>query len=176
VNVTSRDTKPVFAVPRATAACGRTIETREVVPVPRYMVVANQTLGGEPLVTAIRELARAGQCTFHLVVPISPPRDHVWTEGEARAEATERLDAALDRLRVLGVEADGNVGDESPMLAIEDAVREDGPFDAIVLSTLPPRLSRWLKLDLPHRVESAFGVRVIHVVGEPESTGTPRVS
>ena len=132
----------------------------------RYLVVANQTLASEPLVAAIRELNRAGPCAFHLVVPITPPRDHVWTEGEARAVATERLEAAVERLSALGVEADGEVGDVSPMLAIEDAIREGGPFEAIVLSTLPPGMSRWLKLDLPHRVESAFGLRVTHVVGE----------
>ena len=132
----------------------------------RYLVVANQTLASEPLVAAIRELNRAGPCAFHLVVPITPPRDHVWTEGEARAVAAERLEAAVERLSALGVEADGEVGDVSPMLAIEDAIREGGPFEAIVLSTLPPGMSRWLKLDLPHRVESAFGLRVTHVVGE----------
>jgi hypothetical protein len=141
--------------------------------VPRYMVVANQTLGSEPLFNQIRELARAGPSSFHLVVPITPPKDHVWTEGEARALAAERLDAALGRLGALGIEADGAVGDESPMLAIEDAIREeDGPFEAIVLSTLPRGLSRWLKLDLPHRVESAFGLRVLHVVAQAEDVGS----
>lgn len=140
----------------------------------RYLVVANQTLGGEPLVARIRELAREGPSAFHVVVPASPPRDHVWTEGEARAVAQTRLDGALKRLAELGVEVDGEVGDESPMLAIEDAIRDGGPFEAIVLSTLPPRLSRWLKVDLVHRVESAFGQRVIHVVGEPDDVGASR--
>jgi hypothetical protein len=144
--------------------------------VPRYMVVANQTLGGEPLLTAIRQLDRAGWCSFHLVVPMTPPRDHVWTEGEARAVAQERLDAALERFTALGIDAEGEVGDESPMLAIEDAMRDKEPFDAIVLSTFPPKLSRWLRLDLPHRAESAFGLRVIHVIGEPESARARRAS
>jgi hypothetical protein len=144
----------------------------EVVPVHRYLVVANQTLGGEPLVAKIRELAREGPSAFHVVVPATPPRDHVWTEGEVRAVAQTRLDGALERLTELGVEVDGEVGDESPMLAIEDAIRDGAQFEAIVLSTLPPRLSRWLKVDLVRRVESAFGVRVIHVVGEAEQAGT----
>ena len=137
----------------------------------RYLVVANQTLGGEPLLGRIRELARAGASAFHVLVPATPPRDHAWTEGEASAVATERLEAALRRFARLGVEADGEVGDANPMLAIEDAIRDHGPFEAIVLSTLPPGISRWLKLDLPHRVESGFGMRVIHVIGEPEATG-----
>ena len=145
-----------------------------MVLVHRYLVVANQTLGGEPLFARIRELARAAPSAFHVVVPATPPKDHVWTEGEAGAIAQSRLDSALARMAALGLEADGEVGDGSPMLAIEDAIREQGPFEAIVLSTLPPRLSRWLRLDLPRRVESAFALRVIHVVGDPDHVGVAR--
>jgi hypothetical protein len=133
----------------------------------RYLVVANQTLGGEPLLARIRELARRGPCRFHIVVPATPPRDHPWTEGEARAIARSRLDAEMARMKGLGVDVDGEVGDGNPMLAIEDAIRDRGPFDEIVLSTLPPGISRWLKLDLPHRAES-FGLPVTHVIGEAE--------
>jgi len=142
--------------------------------VHRYLVVANQTLGGEPLFARIRELARAAPSAFHVVVPATPPRDHVWTEDEAVKTAASRLDSALARMAGLGLDADGEVGDGSPMLAVEDAIREQGPFEAIVLSTLPPGLSRWLRLDLPHRVESAFGLRVIHVIGEPDYVGARR--
>ena len=143
-----------------------------MVPLRRYLVVANQTLAGEPLVSRIRELARQGPCRFHLVVPATPPRDHVWTEGEARATAKARLDTALSRLADLDAEVDGEVGDGNPMLAIEDALRDRGPFDEILLSTLPPGLSKWLRVDLPHRVRSSFGLLVTHVVGEPEKAGT----
>jgi hypothetical protein len=140
----------------------------------RYLVVANQTLGGEPLFAKIRELARAAPSAFYVVVPATPPKDHVWTEDEAEAIATSRLNSALERMAALGLEADGVVGDGSPILAIEDAIREEGPFEAIVLSTLPPRLSRWLKLDLPHRVESSFALRVIHVIGDPGHASAAR--
>jgi hypothetical protein len=142
--------------------------------VHRYLVVANQTLGGEPLFGTIRELARAGPSAFYVVVPATPPKDHVWTEDEAVTIAASRLRSALERMAALGLEADGQVGDGSPILAIEDAIREQGPFEAMVLSTLPPRLSRWLRLDLPHRVESAFALRVIHVVGDPDHVGGAR--
>lgn len=145
-----------------------------MVLVHRYLVVANQTLGGELLLAKIRELARAGPSAFHVVVPATPPSDHVWTEEEAAKLATSRLDSALERMARLGLEADGEVGDGSPVLAIEDAIRDRGPFEAIVLSTLPPGLSRWLRLDLPHRVESAFGLRVIHVIGDPDHAGVAR--
>lgn len=134
----------------------------------RYLVVANQTLGGEALVARIRDLARRGPCEFRLVVPASPPRDHMWTEGEARATARKSLDAALARFAGMGVAVEGEVGDGDPMLAIGDVLRDHGPFDEIIVSTLPRSLSRWLKIDLPHRAEAAFGLPVTHVVGEPE--------
>ena len=38
----------------------------------RYLVVANQTLGGEELWAAIRERMAGGECHFHLVVPATP--------------------------------------------------------------------------------------------------------
>jgi hypothetical protein len=53
------------------------------------------------------------------------------------------------------------------VLAIRDALRGH-VFDGIILSTLPPGVSRWLKLDLPHRVERDFGVPVTHVVADAE--------
>jgi hypothetical protein len=139
-----------------------------------YLVVANQTLAGEPLVSRIRELARAGPCAFFLVVPATPPSDHPWTEGEARAAAGARLDEARMRLSGLSVEVDGEVGDGNPMLAIGDAIRDRGPSDELILSTLPPGLSKWLKLDLPHRVAASFAIPKTHVVGEPPHVGASR--
>jgi hypothetical protein len=133
----------------------------------RYLVVANQTLAGEPLVSRMRELSRAGPCAFFLVVPATPPRDHTWTEGEVRATARTRLDEALMQLSGMQVKVEGEVGDGNPMLAIDDAIRDHGPFAEIILSTLPPGASKWLRLDLPHRVASSFGLPMTHVAGEP---------
>ena len=132
----------------------------------RYLVVANQTLAGEPLVSRLRELSRAGHCAFFLVVPATPPRNHTWTEGEARATARARLDDALVHLSELEVKVEGEVGDANPMLAIDDAIRDHGPFAEIILSTLPAGSSRWLRLDLPHRVSASFGLPMTHIVGE----------
>jgi hypothetical protein len=133
-----------------------------------YLVVANQTLGSEHLIDRIRECLATGPCRIHVVVPATTPTDHVWTEGEVRALAQSRLDAALASFRALGAEAEGEVGDPNPLLAIEDAFREGG-FDEIILSTLPLGLSRWLKADLPHRVANRFPVPVTHVVSDTES-------
>jgi hypothetical protein len=137
----------------------------------RYLVVANQTLGGAPLMGKVRETLAAGPCVFHILVPATPPGHFAtWTEGEALAVAQERLHAALTRFKELGAEADGEVGDPKPLQAISDALRER-TFDEIILSTLPSGASRWLKQDLPHRVERSFAIPVTHVVGELEEPG-----
>lgn len=134
----------------------------------RYLVVANQTLGGPHLLETMRETLAAGPCSFHVLVPATPPGHFAtWTEGEALAVAQERLDAALTQFKELGAEASGEVGDPDPLEAIADALRER-PFDEIILSTLPPGASRWLKQDLPHRVERSFSIPVTHVVAEME--------
>jgi hypothetical protein len=109
-----------------------------------------------------------GPGTFHLVVPATAPTDHMWTEAEATKIAQDRLDQAMSRLRELGAEVDGNVGDGNPLLAVEDAIREES-FDEIILSTLAPGLSRWLKLDLPDRLKARVSIPVTHIVGEPET-------
>jgi hypothetical protein len=132
-----------------------------------YLVVANQTLVGEHLITKVRECMAAGPCRFHVVVPATPPSDHAWTEGEARALAESRLNAALARFREMGAEADGAVGDQNPLLAIADALRGER-FDEIILSTLPTGASRWLKLDLPRRAADRFRLPLTHVIGAPE--------
>jgi hypothetical protein len=62
----------------------------------------------------------------------------------------------------------GEVGDGRPLQAIDDVLSRE-PFDEIVLSTLPPRLSRWMKLNLVQRVESAYGLPVRHVIAPPET-------
>src|SRR2546423_1404810 len=81
--------------------------------------------------------------------------------GGGEAEAHVR--AAVERLRGEGLEVDdGKVGDPDPVAAVEDAVNFKD-FDEIIVSTLPKHLSKWLKVDLPHRVERATGKPVTHV-------------
>jgi hypothetical protein len=61
----------------------------------------------------------------------------------------------------------GEVGDERPLDAIRDALRE-GSYDGIILSTLPAGVSRWIGMDLPHRAERTFSLPVTHVIAESE--------
>jgi nucleotide-binding universal stress UspA family protein len=137
----------------------------------RYLVVANQTLGADALAEKVRECMAAEGTTFHVVVPACHSRDSSWiTEGHDHAEAEKRLESALARFRELGAEVDGEVGDSSPVLAINDALLA-GNYDAVILSTLPAGASRWLKKDLPHRIESKLGIKVIQVTGKLEPAG-----
>ncbi len=138
----------------------------------RYLVVANKTLGADALAEKVRECMAGGATTFHVVVPASHSRDTSWiTEGHDHAEAEKRLEVALARFREMGAEADGEVGDGSPMLAISDALIAAGSYDGVILSTLPIGASRWLKRDLPHRIERKLGIRVIVVTGRDELAG-----
>ncbi|MEN3316176.1 MAG: hypothetical protein V7605_2410 [Acidimicrobiaceae bacterium] len=123
----------------------------------RYLVVANQTLLGDPLLGRIRTCMAEGPCQFYLVVPASHAPGHsLQTESRDRAFATQRLQAGLEQFRALGIDVDGEVGDGRPMDAIRDAMLHAAPFDEIILSTLPPGLSRWLRQDLPHRIARTF--------------------
>lgn len=134
----------------------------------RYLVVANQTLGGERLLAELRARVAQGPSSFHLVVPATHPHEegnHI--DRHARDHAQQRLDDVLERLRDLDAEVTGEVGDASPVLAINDALIAH-EADEIILSTLPPGVSRWLKRDLPHRVERRFNLPLTLVVAEQQ--------
>lgn len=137
----------------------------------RCLVVANQTLGGQNLLTVVRERLAEGPCSFHVLVPATPPPELLTaTEGQARAAATRRLAAALERFRSMGAEVTGEVGDHHPMHAMADVLRHQ-VFDEVILSTLPPGVSRWLHQDLPHRAERMFNLPITHVIAEREPAG-----
>ena len=137
---------------------------------PTYLIVANQTLGGAELVDHVRERLASGPCSFHLVVPATPPKEHLtWTEGEAHAIAERRLAEGIDRLSALGAEVGGEVGDASPMLAVDDALRNRS-VDGIIVATLSMGRSRWLRLSLPDRLGRKYGLPVTHIVVEPASS------
>jgi hypothetical protein len=134
----------------------------------RILVVANHTLGGRELANLLRERSQAGGCHIHVVVPAGPdPRGWSHNDTEDRAGAQRRLAAALDAFATLGCPVTGEVGDARPVDAVLDALRRE-PADEVVLSTLPPGVSRWLRTDLVRRVERAVDVPVTHVIGAAE--------
>ena len=124
------------------------------------LVVANVTATSEELVRALRARASGSRCRFTLLVP-APAGGRV---GREAAEA--KLAEALDHLRAEGIAVEGSVGDHDPIAAVHD-VWDPMRFDEVVISTLPTGTSKWLQVDLPHRVEKLTGVQVAHVVAAP---------
>ena len=141
----------------------------------RILIVANQTAAGDHLKRIVRQRMKDGPCSFTLLVPATPPSGSLtWTDEDAAKLAQQRMQDALDGLRQTGAEVEGVVGDGSPMDAVAGLVDIEGyqhhqSFDEIVVSTLPPHLSRWLKQDLPHRLERRYRIPVTQVVGDPAS-------
>ena len=131
----------------------------------RVLVVAHRTAAAPPLLDAVRRRAEDSPARFTLLVPktvhglarVLDPEDVSAEEAEAI------LDLALPLLEdAAGSEVGGMVGAADPMAAIEDALNLYG-FDEVILSTLPSRVSRWLRLDLPRKV-AGLGVPVTTVI------------
>ncbi len=123
------------------------------------LVVANETVLGEPLLDRIRERAREGPGSFLIVCPQSDP-----ARGE-HPEAERRLRAALAILRSEGIEAHGQVAHPDPFTAAMESI-EDERTDEIIVSTFAGERSGWLRRDLVGRLRSASGLPVQHVVAE----------
>jgi hypothetical protein len=118
------------------------------------LVIANQTIVGGPLLTAIRERAAASPTEFTLVAPADQP-------GVQR-----RLERALTELREAGVEATGHIGDPDPVTAALNAVHDE-QVDEIIVSTFPAGASDWLGRDVVGRIEKGAERPVTHVVVAP---------
>lgn len=157
--------------------------------VRRYLVVASQTAGGHRLHDELERRIAAHPAEFHLVMPIQLPSAEAarWADpmsgatvpapaegdpdGDAIAEAEDRLDDALARIRAAGGTATGEISVLDPVRATT-AVLARGSFDEIIVSTLPGPVSRWLRLDLPSRLQRATHLPLTHV----EATEAPAVS
>jgi hypothetical protein len=127
----------------------------------RILVVANRTAESPDLLEALK--SRGDGNEFVLVVPASGHGIEKAADPDAaRAHTEPHLHKALEKLRAEGLRVEGVVGDGDPLAAVEDAVNF-GNFDEVIVSTLPMRASKWLKLDLPTRVERATGLPVSHV-------------
>jgi GABA permease len=134
-----------------------------------YLVVGNQTLDSPELAEAIRERMAAGPARFHIVVPATPvQRGLTWDEDKARIVAQDRLTAAISRLVELDAEVTGEIGHRDPIEATEDALR-GREVDEVILSTLPPGISRWLGQDVPTRLKGSVLVPVSVVTTQNES-------
>ena len=130
----------------------------------RILVVANRTAESQELRDALTSRAADSPAEFFLVVPTTP-HGVAWA-GDMHSggdEAAAHMREAVSRLQEAGLEVDGQTGDPDAYAAVQDAINLKGPFDEIIVSTLPVKVSRWLKMDLPHRVERTTGLPVRHV-------------
>jgi hypothetical protein len=123
------------------------------------LVIANVTAGSEELLAALKQRAARQPTTFHLVIPAT-------SFGGGETAATETLEDALARLREEGLAADGVVGHSDPATAAIEAW-DPKRYDEIIISTLPMRVSKWLRAGLPARVGRLTGALVTHVVSQP---------
>jgi hypothetical protein len=121
------------------------------------LVVANQTVDSPDLLSALEGRAAQGPIHVTLLAPV------LWSEREA---ARARLDDACRDLRDRGVESDGVLGDADPMVAVQE-VWDPGRFDEIMVSTFATGASRWMQVDLPHRVAKLTDCTVRHVESRP---------
>jgi hypothetical protein len=136
----------------------------------RVLIVAHKTAATPGLIAAVRERAQRGPASFTLLVPRAAHGLHrvVDPEDQEADESQQVLDGALPMLsEAAGSRVEGLLGDPAPLTAIEDAVNLHG-FDEIIISTLPVRISRWLKLDLPSKV-AGLGLPVTTVTATEEA-------
>jgi hypothetical protein len=123
----------------------------------RILIVANRTAATPLLMEAVRERAAAGPCAFTLLIPDEPRKGGAdWT-----------LETAIPLVeRSAGGPVEGIVGEKDPFEAVKSALQDPG-YDEVIVSTLPRRVSEWLRRDLPHRIEK-LGVPVTTVTQAEE--------
>ncbi|MEM9561549.1 MAG: dodecin family protein [Actinomycetota bacterium] len=154
------------------------------VQVTRHLIVANRTLAGDIIPALVAERAAAGPAEFHLLVPatrsketqrlltgvadpmsgytVVSPEDLAAARVRDRERAEERLASFLVRLADHRQSLTSEVAGHDPFAAI-GRVLERSSFDEIIVSTSPPGISRWLRMDLPSRVERSYGLPVVVV-------------
>jgi GABA permease len=129
------------------------------------LVVANETVLGEPLLQRIRRRAAEGPAAFLILCPQSDPNQ------AEHPEAERRLRAALATLRDEGLEAHGQVAHPDPYTAAMQVI-EDERVDEVIVSTFPGERSGWLRRDVVGRLRKDAGVPIEHVVADLPS-GAP---
>ena len=137
----------------------------------RVLVVANRTAQSEELLAALKARNEKGdEPTFTLLVP-STPHGVSWAADmhSGGDEAETHMRKTVQTLREAGLEVEGKVGDPDANAAVQDECNFN-EYDEVIVSTLHRTVSRWLKVDLPHRVERLTGLPVTHVEASESKT------
>ena len=123
----------------------------------RILILANRTAVTPKVVEVVRQRAKAGDSSFALLITAEDPT------GE---EAEEMLELSVPILEEAAGEPIARlIGNPNPVLAVREALEREGGFDEVIIATLPERVSRWLRRDLPRRIEQ-LGVPVTVVVAK----------
>jgi hypothetical protein len=101
----------------------------------RILIVADEAVAGEELRRSVVEHFDGSPASVFVVAPALVDSGLKHTMGDvddAIAPARERLETTLEELRKAGIDADGEVGDSDPMVAISDEILKFQP-DQILL-------------------------------------------
>jgi hypothetical protein len=126
----------------------------------RVVVIASQTAESDDLLAALKARAERGPIEVTLLMPAAEPGRH-GLDG-----AAPKLEAALEKMRAAGLQAEGVVGDHDPIEAVVENCPM-GRFDEVIVSTLPGASSKWMRADFPHRVGRLTDLTVTHVISRP---------
>jgi hypothetical protein len=127
------------------------------------LVIANETVLGEPLLGAIKARAARSPASFMLLSPQSDP------QRAGHPEAERRLRRALAALRGAGIDAHAMIAHPDPYTAAMNAVHDER-VDEIIISTFPGEAtSSWLRKDVVTRLRDATKLPVEHVEVAPEA-------
>jgi hypothetical protein len=131
----------------------------------RILVIANETVEGDPLHDLIVAHAAGRGTDVIVVAPALNTRLRHWLSDEdgARRDADTRLGRSLDRLAEAGITSYGWIGDADPLVAMEDALAIF-PADELIIATHPEERSNWLARDIVGRAREHFGLPTAHVV------------
>lgn len=136
----------------------------------RILVVANEAPADASLVEEVERVGAGYRKEVRVVCPAltSPVRRWVSDVDGARAQAQQRLDQTLSQLHAAGIEAEGEIGDEDPLRAIEDVMRTFAA-DEIIISTHSEDRANWLERDVAIRARERLAVPVTHIVLDTEA-------
>jgi hypothetical protein len=123
-----------------------------------YLIVTHKTAFSAELRDKVGELvARDASAEFGILVPWDAESvdDAGWRAERAQALLKETVNANVVRICV---------GSSDPLEDIGDELKAHPDYNTLVICTLPPGVSRWLRMDLVHQAERKFGLPIIHVV------------
>jgi hypothetical protein len=138
----------------------------------RILVVANRTAESPELLEALRARSVHGPCEFTLLVPATP-HGIAWAADMHAGgdEAEGHRTAFVEELRAEGLQVrEAKVGDPDPLAAVQDECNFS-EYDELIVSTLPLKASKWLRVDLPRKARAATGLPVQHVVASEPKAG-----